>query len=269
MTAPEVEFGLPHDGVRVRVSARGRFWTLSWLAIVAGTSMSAIFAAGTSGGVPGLAIAAIGLAVFVWLFGGIWRTRLASRELVVDRIGIHDSSAGVPPIPWSAIAALDESPAINGGMWYASGGYLSARLTLEAWAARAGGLRLLYEWALAQELREGLRLPATESLDLPIPFEYLVLLIRERGGPIRPHSPNFDPFEYDARWRPPAEAAKLIEIRLGARAALRKSQSGYRPQPQQRGRRGALGRRPRRVATAVRLGYGGRPAGLTRAPRPD
>lgn len=218
MSAPQVEFGLPHDGVRLRMSTRGRFWTLSWMALIAAPSLSAIFFAGASGGLPGLAIACGGIALFGWLFAGIWRTRLAARELVIDRIGIHDGAAGVPPIPWTAIAAIEESPAVNGGLWHQSGGFLSARLTPEANAARRRGARALFDWALSKELREGVVLPSSEALRLPVPLEYLVLLMRARGAPIRPHAPNFDPFEFDARWFAPAEAAKLVEHRLGARA---------------------------------------------------
>jgi hypothetical protein len=71
MSAPQVEFGLPHDGVRLRMSTRGRFWTLSWMALIAAPSLSAIFFAGATGGLPGLAIACGGIALFGWLFAGI------------------------------------------------------------------------------------------------------------------------------------------------------------------------------------------------------
>jgi hypothetical protein len=213
-----VEFGLPHDGVRVRMSTRGRFWSLTWIALIVGPSLGAVFFAGLSGGLPALAIALVAAAIFGWLFAGFWRTRLANRELTIDRIGLHDSAAGVPPIPWTAIAAIDETPAINGGLWYASGGQLSARLTAQAQAARRRGLRGLYAWTLSEALRTGVALPSTEALDLPVPFEYLVMLMRARGAPIRPHAPNFDPFEYDARWWPAAQAAPLIQTRLGTRA---------------------------------------------------
>lgn len=215
---PSVEFGLPHDGVRLRMSTRGRFWSLTWIAVIAGPTLSGVFFAGLSGGLPTLAIAFVAAALFGWLFAGFWRTRLAQRELVIDRIGIHDSASGVPPIPWTAIAAIDETPPIAGGLWYQSGELLAARLAPEAQAARSRGLRGLYEWALAEELRAGVALPSTEALHLPVPFEYLVLLMRARGAPIRPQAPTFDPFEFDARWFPPAEAAKLIEVRLGPRA---------------------------------------------------
>jgi hypothetical protein len=218
MSAQAVEFDLPHDGVRLRMSTRGRFWSLTWIAVIAGPSLSAVFFAGLSGGPATLAIALVAAGLFGWLFAGLWRTRLAQRELVIDRIGLYDSASGVPPIPWTAIAALDETPAIHGGLWCQSGGRLSARLTPEAQAARRRGLRSLYEWTLAEELRNGVALPSSEALHLPVPFEYLVLLMRARGAPIRPHAPNFDPFEFDARWFPPAEAAKLLETRLGARA---------------------------------------------------
>ncbi len=218
MTGPAVEFGLPHDGVRVRMSPRGRFWSLAWIVAIVTPSLSAVFFAGLSGGLPGLAIAFAATALFGWLFAGIWRTRLAPRELVVDRIGVFDSAAGVPPIPWTAIEALDEKPPVNGGLWFASGGSLCARLTPEARAVRHGGARAFFEWALAEDVRHGVALPSTEALHLPVPFEYLVLLMRARGAPIRPHAPNFDPFEFDARWLPAAQAARLIDTRLGARA---------------------------------------------------
>jgi hypothetical protein len=213
-----VEFGLPHDGVRLRMSMRGRFWSLTWIALIAGPTLSGVFFAGVSGGLPTLAIALVAAALFGWLFAGFWRTRLAHRELVIDRIGLYDSASGVPPIPWTAIAAIDETPPISGGLWYQSGGLLSARLTPEAQAARKRGLRGVYEWALAEELRAGVALPSSEALHLPVPFEYLVLLMRARGAPIRPHAPNFDPFEFDARWWPAAQSAQLIGTRLGARA---------------------------------------------------
>ncbi|MFM8799650.1 MAG: hypothetical protein ACKOEE_03710 [Tagaea sp.] len=213
-----VEFGLPHDGVRLRARTQGRFWSLVWIALLVGPSLSVIFLAGLAGGAPGLAIATVAAAVFAWLLAGFWRTRLATRELIVDRIGVWDSAAGVPAIPWTAIDAVDESPATNGGLWHASGGRLYVRLTAQAQAARRGGWRALYEWALAEELRAGVGLPATEALHLPVPFEYLVMLMRERGAPIRPHAPTFDPFEFDARWRAAPDAAAMIQTRLGPRA---------------------------------------------------
>ena len=55
MTGPAVEFGLPHDGVRVRMSPRGRFWSLAWIVAIVTPSLSAVFFAGLSGGLPGLA----------------------------------------------------------------------------------------------------------------------------------------------------------------------------------------------------------------------
>lgn len=208
-----VEFGQPDDWVRIRIGARGMFWSLSWLAVIGGSTLITLTTAAMSGGIAGFIAALLPASVIAWVLTGIWRQRIGPREFYFDRIGIHDSSTGGPPLRWSDIESLDVIERPPGGVWIApSHAFLVARLV--PGKRKTGWM----DWAKSEELRNGVILHATEALHLPVPFEYLVLNLRARGAPIRPHAPTFDAFEYDARWLPPIEAAQLIETRMGSRA---------------------------------------------------
>jgi hypothetical protein len=215
-----VEFGQPDDWVRIRIGARGMIWSLSWLAVIGGTALSTVAVATAASGPMGFLAALPPAALIAWVLTGIWRKRIGPRELYFDRIGIHDTTTGGAPLRWSEIARLDVIERPPGGLWVSpSAAYLVARLTPEARDRyKAGAFAGLFDWAKAEELRDGVILHATEALYLPVPFEYLVLNLRARGAPIRPHAPMFDAFEYDARWLSPVDAAQLIETRLGPRA---------------------------------------------------
>jgi len=213
MPVQAVEFGQPDDWVRIRIGARGMIWSLSWLAVIGGTTLSTIAVATASAGPVGFLAALPPAAIIAWVLTGFWRKRIGPRELYFDRIGFYDTTTGREPLRWSDIESLDVIERPPGGLWVApSAAYIVARLVP---AKRKAGL---FDWAKAEELRGGVVLHATEAMHLPVPFEYLVLNLRARGAPIRPHAPTFDAFEYDARWLPPAEAAQLIETRMGARA---------------------------------------------------
>ena len=208
-----VEFGQPDDWMRIRIGARGMIWSLSWLGLIGGTALSTVAMATMTAGPVGFLAALPPAALIAWALTGVWRQRIGPRELYFDRIGIYDTTTGREPLRWSDIESLDVIERPPGGMWVApSAAYLVARLIP---AKRKTGL---FDWAKAEHLRDGIVLHATEAMYLPVPFEYLVLNLRARGAPIRPHAPMFDAFEYDARWLPPAEAAQLIETRLGARS---------------------------------------------------
>ncbi len=208
-----VEFGQPDDWVRIRIGARGMIWSLSWLAVIAGTTLSTVATATMTAGPAGFLAALPPAAVIAWVLTSVWRRRIGPRELYFDRIGFYDTTTGREPLRWTDIESLDVIERPPGGLWVApSAAYLVARLVP---AKRKASW---FDWAKAAELRGGVVLHATEAMHLPVPFEYLVLNLRARGAPIRPHAPMFDAFEYDARWLSPADAAQLIETRMGSRA---------------------------------------------------
>jgi hypothetical protein len=211
---PPLQFGLPHDGLILRVPTSGQGVSdLVWLAIVAATLIvttgSAIAAAGALGAVASLVLCAV--------VGGFvarhWRRHYGARaHVTIDRAGIHDAAAGLPPLHWADIEALEAVPNALGVL------ALHARLTPAANRRRFAGLRGLLRVALSAQAQTGVTLEGTSADRLPVPLEYLILQLRARGAPVRAPAADFDPFEWDARWLSAPVAAGLVAGRLGRRA---------------------------------------------------
>lgn len=211
---PPLQFGLPHDGLVLRVPSRGqRLGDLVWLAIVAATlaatTGSAIAAAGALGAVASLVLGA----VVAGIIARYWRRHYGARARVtIDRAGIHDAAAGLPPLDWTDIEALEAVPNAVGVLG------LYARLTPAANRRRFAGLAGLLRVGLSAQAQAGVVLEGTSADRLPVPLEYLILQLRARGAPVRAPAADFDAFEWDARWLPAPDAARLIAGRLGKRA---------------------------------------------------
>jgi hypothetical protein len=213
-TPPPLQFGLPHDGLILRVPSSGQGLSdLVWLAIVVATLIattgSAIAAAGALGAVASLVFGAI-VAGFVARY---WRRHYGTRaQVTIDRAGIHDAAAGLPPLEWTDIESLEAVPNAAGVLG------LYARLTPEANHRRFAGLAGLLRVGLSAQAQAGVVLEGTSADRLPIPLEYLILQLRARGAPVRAPAADFDPFAWDARWLPAPTAAGLIAERLCKRA---------------------------------------------------
>ena len=211
---PPLEFGLPHDGLRLRVrSAGSALGDLVWLSAVAGTLIAttgaAVAAAGALGALASFAFA-LGVATIA---GSYWMRHYGPHAVVtIDRQGIHDRAGGVPPLEWRDLEALEIVSRADGQAG------LFARLTPGAKMRRFAGWRAILALGLSTQARAGILLDGTRADRLPVPLEYLVLQLRARGAPVRAVAGDFDPFEWDARWLPADAAAALIAKRLGKRA---------------------------------------------------
>jgi len=213
-TPPPLQFGLPHDGLILRVPSSGQGLSdLVWLAIVVATLIattgSAIAAAGAVGAVASLVFGAV-VAGFAARY---WRRHYGARaHVTIDRAGIHDAAAGLPPLEWRDIEALEPVPNADGVLG------LYARLTPEANRRRFAGLAGLLRVGLSAQAQAGVVLEGTSADRLPVPLEYLILQLRARGAPVRAPAADFDAFAWDARWLPVPAAAGLVAARLGKRA---------------------------------------------------
>jgi hypothetical protein len=203
-SVPPVRFDPIDDAVRIRVRPVVPVWPYLWIAVLAGLCI-AVGLATAMGGDISLFAGAVAFA-----FGtGIALSRTAGREgapreIYFDRIGIHDPASGAPPIPWRAIARLRPRGDVEVGIAPPSERpMLVAELTEEEAAARDRGLAALFR-PLAS--RGEIALVSTRADGLPIPFEYLIALLRARGAPVRSHAPGFDPLPFDALWRPALRA---------------------------------------------------------------
>jgi hypothetical protein len=211
---PPLEFGLPHDGLRLRVrSAGSALGDLVWLSAIAGTLIAttgaAVAAAGALGAMASFAFA-LGVATIA---GGYWMRHYGPHAVVtIDREGIHDRAGGVPPLGWHNLEALEIVSRADGQAG------LYARLTPEATLDRFAGWRAILALGLSPQARAGILLDGTRADRLPVPIEYLVMQLHARGAPVRAPASDFDPFEWDARWLPADAAAALIAKRLGKRA---------------------------------------------------
>jgi|GEM_PF-3982046 len=211
---PPLEFGLPHDGLRLRVGSAGNgLGDVVWLSAIAGTLVAtagaAVAAAGAVGAVASVAFA-FGVAALAF---GYWQRQYGPHAVVtIDREGIHDRAGGNVPLRWDDLEALEIVSRADGQAG------LYARLTAEATARRFAGWRALLALGLSGQARAGLLLDGTRADRLPVPIEYLVLQLHARGAPVRAPLGDFDPFDWDARWLPADAAAALIAKRLGKRA---------------------------------------------------
>jgi len=211
---PPLQFGLPHDGLILRVPTAGQGLSdLVWLAIVVATLIattgSAIAAAGALGAVASLVFGAI-VAGFATRY---WRRHYGARaHVTIDRAGIHDVAAGLPPLDWTDIEALEVIPNAAGVLG------LYARLTPAANRRRFAGLASLLRVCLSAQAQAGVMLEGTSADRLPVPLEYLILQLQARGAPVRAPAVDFNPFAWDARWLPAPSAAGLVAARLGRRA---------------------------------------------------
>lgn len=214
---PAVQVDLPDDAVRIRVRPVVSVWPYLWVAVLAGLCMAvglatamdeeiSLFAGAVaflSGG--GLAVSATA-----------GRAR-APREIYFDRVGIHDPASGAPPIPWRAIKRLRPRGDVEIGLAMPTAQpMLVAELTDEAAGERNRGFAALFR---PPSTRARVPLVSTRADGLPVPFEYLIAMLRDRGAPVRGHLAGFDPFPFDARWLPAPLAAHAIAERMGARAA--------------------------------------------------
>ena len=142
-----------------------------------------------------------------------WRRHYGARaHVTVDRGGIHDAAAGLPPLDWADIEALEAVPNSAGVL------ALYARLTQAANRRRFAGFAGLLRAGLSAQAQAGVVLEGTRADRLPIPLEYLILQLHARGAPVRAPAADFDPFAWDARWLPAPVAAGLVAGRLGKRA---------------------------------------------------
>ncbi len=214
---PDVRLDLPGDAVRIRVRPTASAWPYLWVAVLAGLCMAVALAtamedeislfAGSIAFMTGAGIA---------MSATTGRAR-APREIYFDRIGIHDPASGAPPLPWTAIARLRALGDVEVGLAMPSEQkMLVAELTEAAAAERARGLANRFR---APSLRGRVALVSTRADGLPIPFEYLIALLGERGAPVRSPMAGFDPFPFDARWQGAPRAAAAILDRMGPRAA--------------------------------------------------
>ncbi|MFM7347328.1 MAG: hypothetical protein ACKO1J_18395 [Tagaea sp.] len=214
---PAVQVDLPDDAVRIRVRPVVSVWPYLWIATLAGLCMAVGLATAMEEEISLFAgtvafLSGAGLAVSATA----GRAR-ASRDIYFDRIGIHDPASGAPPIPWRAIERLRPRGDVEIGLAMPSvQPMLVAELTAEAAAERNRGLAALFR---PPSTRASVPLVSTRADGLPIPFEYLIALLRERGAPVRGHLAGFDPFPFDARWLPAPLAAQAVAERMGPRAA--------------------------------------------------
>jgi hypothetical protein len=201
---PAVRFDPRDDAVRIRVRPVVPVWPYLWVAVLAGLCMAVGLATAMDGEVSlfaGAVAFASGAGIAVSKSAG---RGAAPRDIYFDRIGIHDPASGAPPIPWRAIARLRTRGDVEIGLAPPSERpMLVAELTDEAAAARNRGLAGLFRPFAA---RGEVALVSTRADGLPIPFEYLIALLRERGAPVRSHAAGFDPLPFDARWRQVARA---------------------------------------------------------------
>lgn len=188
----EFEAGLANGGVRIAVRARAdrRFAPLAVASFLA--MAAALFLAAYSPLAPTWVDAALLAAGGAGLFG--WARRRGESVLVFDRAGIRDGRLRRPAIPWWQ---MDRIETVVGADGHPAG-------LVVCLAAGEGGGRFL--------------LPSTAANGLPVPFEYLVLLLHRRGAPIRRPDSAFDPFECEIRWLDPSSAADLLVERMGGRA---------------------------------------------------
>jgi hypothetical protein len=189
-----LELDLPENGVRLRLRVGGDHlygWGAACLVLLGLGGAVALSGAG-----PGETVAAVGLSVAGLLAGLAAAGRLQRRlraELLFDRRGIHDRTAGLPPLDWADVGRLEVADFEPG---------------------HPSGERALY----AHVADGPVCLAGTRESRLPVPFEYLVDQLHRRGAPVRAAADGFDPLEQDARWLPVAHAARLLADRLGGRA---------------------------------------------------
>lgn len=214
---PAVQVDLPGDAVRIRVRPVVSVWPYLWVAVLAGLCMAVGLATAMDEEISlfaGAVAFLTGAGLAVSATAG--RAR-APREIYFDRIGIHDPASGAPPIPWRAIKRLRARGDVEIGLSMPSAHpMLVAELTDAAAAERNRGLAA---WFRPPSTQARVPLVSTRADGLPVPFEYLIALLRERGAPVRGHAAEFDPFPFDARWLPAPLAAQAIAERMGPRAA--------------------------------------------------
>lgn len=201
---PAVRFDLPDDAVRIRVRPVVSAWPYLWIAVLAGLFMAVGLATAMEEEIPLFAGAvAFACGAGITVSGTAGRGR-APREIYFDRIGIHDPASGAPPIPWRDISRLRAWRDVEIGLAAPSEQpMLVAELTAEAAALRNRGVAAFLRPAAT---RARVALVSTRADGLPIPFEYLIALLRERGAPVRGPAADFDPAPYDAHWRQAARA---------------------------------------------------------------
>ncbi|MBI1244825.1 MAG: hypothetical protein GC202_07450 [Alphaproteobacteria bacterium] len=188
----EFETDLPNGGVRIRMRPSGGPRRIMLLALSVATFFAAIVLAAYAPRTPTWIDAALLAAGGAGLFS--FARRRGSAGLNFDRAGIRDGLLRRPPIPWWRMERLE--------------------ICLDCDGRPAGLVACL----AAGEGGERIGLPSASAAGLPVPFEYLVLLLHRQGAPIRRPDPSFDPFDCEIRWQRADTAAEILDERMGVRA---------------------------------------------------